>query len=77
MKQVTLPDSELDPDGLLSEFAATEHCDEMLELIDDQLKEFGLEIIECMDVGDTNWWFKVEKIGANTMEQHTIFTDGK
>ena len=61
MKHVELPDTELEPDKKLGEYCATEHCDEMLELIDDQLKEFGLEIEECTSMGDTNWWWKIVK----------------
>ena len=75
MLQVTLPEAEMEDGGQLSDFAAAEYCDDMLEHIDDQLKEFGLEIVECVSVGDTNFWFKIEKIGSNTMERHTIFTE--
>lgn len=61
MKQVELPDTELEPDKKLGEFDATEHCDEMLDLIDAQLNEFGLEIEQCVNVGDTNLWWRIVK----------------
>lgn len=63
MRHIKLAEGELEQDGRLgTDFSAAEFCDDMLEEVDGQLKAFGLEIVQVDNVGDTNYWFAVEKI---------------